>query len=98
MCTITDGSHTHLEVTPGDRREIARLLLAGAEVAGVDPADPCELTTTTEGFRVSAAVLAASGLERQGDQLDPDPAPPAPAEAPAPADQNTMPPRRRHRK
>lgn len=95
MCTITENSHRHLEVSAGDRREIARVLLAAAQAAGVDPQNPCELTTTSDGFRVSAAVFAAADLEAaapaeavadplNADQLDDDADAPVSAEVPAP--------------
>lgn len=95
MCVITGESHVHLDVHPDARPEIAARLLAAAEVAGVCQQNPCHLTTTSEGFRVSLAVYAASGLaeddeapahlDAEGGQAD-DEAPAAPpvAEVPEP--------------
>jgi hypothetical protein len=86
MCHITETSHVYLEVPPGEQREIARALLAGAEAAGVDPANPCHVTTTTEGFRVSAEVLAKTDLETSTPPADEAPADEAPADE-VPADE-----------
>lgn len=62
MCTITDESHVHLGVPAEDRREIARILLGAVELVDGDPANPCTLTSTTDGFRIVRAVFDASGL------------------------------------
>lgn len=63
MCEFTDTSHVALEVPPGARREVARVLLAAARGLGLDGGDPCHVAAVGAGFRVSAAVFAASGLE-----------------------------------
>lgn len=88
MCTITADSHVSLDVEPADRREVARALLAAAERAGLDPANPCNLTATSAGFRVSAVVLAASDITTPATaDATAEPAEPAPAgDAPAPAE------------
>lgn len=98
MCTITGESHVHLDVHPDARPEIAARLLAAAEAAGVCQQNPCHLTTTSDGFRVSLEVYAASGLaedeaapvavdELAGQADGAAPAAPRVADVPGPLDE-----------